>query len=202
MVGSNYHHGDLKNALKEVALDLVVEMGPQAFTLSAAAKRVGVSPGAPYRHFKSKEELLQAIALEGFSKFGSKLKHAYQSNADNPKEAFRSTGKAYLDFAREFPGHYIIMFESGITLKDHPELAEKAKKVKDILYTAIERMIKLPNKSDLPPVSLICDHVWALSHGVVELYGRKSFGSSSKETSEEILESGVGYYLRGLGLFL
>ena len=202
MARRDYHHGDLKNALIKATLDLIVEFGPQTFTLAAAAKRVGVSPAAPYRHFKSKEELLQAVALEGFSKFADKLKKAYQKKINNPREALRATGKAYLEFAREFPGHYIIMFESGISLRDNPELSERAMMAKDVLRKAIESIVDLPKKPDLPSVSLICDHIWAMSHGVVELYGRKSLGATSKTKPEQILESGVGYYLRGLGLFL
>ena len=201
MPRQDYHHGDLKNALKQATLDLVVEYGPQTFTLAAVAQKVGVSPAAPYRHFKSKEELLQAVALDGFNQFATKLKDAYQKKVSNPKEALRATGKAYLEFAKEFPGHYIIMFESGISLRDHPELSERARIAKEVLHTAIDRIIDLPKKPDLPPVSLICDHIWALSHGVVELYGRKSSGASSKTKPEQILESGVGYYLKGLGLF-
>ena len=201
MPRKDYHHGDLKNALKQATLDLVKEYGPQTFTLAAAAQKLGVSPAAPYRHYKSKEELLQAVALDGFSKFATKLKDAYQKKVGNPQEALSATGKAYLEFAKEFPAYYIIMFESGISLKDHPELANGARVAKDVLYTAIDRIIELPKNQDLPPVSLICDHIWAMSHGVVELYERKSSGASSKINPEHILDTGVGYYLKGLGLF-
>ncbi|MCY4100061.1 MAG: TetR/AcrR family transcriptional regulator [Rhodobacteraceae bacterium] len=201
MSKKDYHHGDLKNALKQATLDLVEEFGPQAFTLAAAAKRVGVSPAAPYRHFKSKEELLQMVAIEGFKNFRAMLNDAYQKKKSNPREAFRATGKAYLEFAKKFPGHYIIMFESGISLRDHPELSIQAKSAKEVIQKALNRITDLNMKPDLPPVTLICDHIWALSHGVVELYGRKSFDASSTIEPEQILESGVGYYLRGLGLF-
>ncbi|HYM69483.1 MAG TPA: helix-turn-helix domain-containing protein, partial [bacterium] len=62
----SYHHGDLREALLRAAIDLVADVGPRGFTLREVARRAGVSHNAPYRHFRDKEELIAAVAAEGF----------------------------------------------------------------------------------------------------------------------------------------
>src|SRR5215813_10430287 len=76
-----YHHGDLRRALLDATLRLVEEHGPQGFTLRAAARAAGVSPGAPYHHFADKDALLAAVAEEGFELFGDALRDAAQKPA-------------------------------------------------------------------------------------------------------------------------
>ena len=63
-----YHHGNLRKTLLDAAVALIGEVGPRAFTLREVARRAGVSHNAPYRHFPSKDELLVAVAAEGFDR--------------------------------------------------------------------------------------------------------------------------------------
>src|SRR5690606_11175415 len=107
---SSYHHGNLREALIDATAALIAELGPQAFTLAEAARRAGVSPAAPYRHFRDREDLLEAVAVEGFDAFTSRLRAAFDEGRPTPLAAFLRTGPAYLDFAREQPGHYVAMF--------------------------------------------------------------------------------------------
>ena len=64
-----YHHGNLKEALLRAALDLIAQKGPAGFTFAEAARSAGVSPAAPYRHFRDRDELLSSIAQRGFEQF-------------------------------------------------------------------------------------------------------------------------------------
>src|SRR3984893_6177900 len=64
----SYHHGNLKEALIAAALDLIARKGPSGFTFAEAARFAGVSPAAPYRHFRDREELLANVALRGFAR--------------------------------------------------------------------------------------------------------------------------------------
>jgi AcrR family transcriptional regulator len=64
-----YHHGNLKEALLRAALELIAEKGPAGFTFAEAARSAGVSPAAPYRHFRDRDELLANVALRGFERF-------------------------------------------------------------------------------------------------------------------------------------
>jgi AcrR family transcriptional regulator len=64
-----YHHGNLKEALLKAALDLIAQKGAAGFTFADAARMAGVSPAAPYRHFRDRDELLSSIAQRGFEQF-------------------------------------------------------------------------------------------------------------------------------------
>ncbi|MEP4956478.1 MAG: TetR/AcrR family transcriptional regulator, partial [Paracoccaceae bacterium] len=131
-----YHHGNLKSALIEAALQLIALKGPTGFTLSEAAKQAGVTPAAVYRHFEGREDLIAEAALQGYTIFGDLMEHAYQSGQPSALAAFEATGRAYLAFARKFPGHYIAMFESGISVNRTPELAQAVARANAVLEKA------------------------------------------------------------------
>ena len=195
-----YHHGNLKQALVDAALELVEKSGPQSFTLAEAAKRAGVSAAAPYRHFRSKDELFEEAARQGFEMFADLMEFAYDQGQPSALSAFSATGRAYLAFAKKYPGHYIIMFESGVSLVANPALAHASNRARDVLHQAANQLAEHIPADRRPPASMITNHVWALSHGVVELFDRHSAGTKSQFTADDLLETGVGIYLRGLGL--
>lgn len=195
-----YHHGNLRQALVEATLALIEEKGPTGFTLAEAARMAGVSPAAPYRHFKGREDLIAEVALQGFEMFADLLEHAHSTGGASPLSRFEATGRAYLAFARKQPGHYIAMFESGVPLAGSADLARESGRAIGVLTkTAEEILVNVPVESR-PPAILVANHIWALSHGVVELFSRGESGSRAPFSPEDLLESGVGIYLRGLGL--
>lgn len=194
-----YHHGNLRQALVEAALTLIAEKGPQGFTLSEAAKAADVTPAAVYRHFAGRDDLLAEVARQGFDIFAALMDFAWNEGQPSSLAAFESTGRAYLAFARKYPGHYQAMFESGLQPANHPDLALvalKARAATDRAATAI--LAGLPAERR-PPASMVSAHIRALSHGVVELYLRGN-GGGSPFPPEDLLESATGIYLRGLGL--
>src|SRR5438093_12990410 len=95
-VERGYHHGNLKEALMRAALDLIAQKGPAGFTFAEAARSAGVSPAAPYRHFRDRDELLANVALRGFELFEAALARAWDNGRPNPFTAFDRLGKAYL----------------------------------------------------------------------------------------------------------
>src|SRR5437588_2651798 len=109
-----YHHGNLREALVEAALRLIAEKGPAGFTIAEAARDAGVSPAAPYRHFRGGEDLLADIALRGFERFAATLRGAWDEGRPDPVAAFERLGRAYLAFARDEPAYYAAMFEAGV----------------------------------------------------------------------------------------
>src|SRR5438105_7608436 len=111
-----YHHGNLKEALLQAALDLIAQKGAAGFTFADAARWAGVSPAAPYRHFRDRDELLASVALRGFQQFEAALTRTWDDGRPNPFAAFDRLGKAYLAFARSEPAYYSAMFEAGIPL--------------------------------------------------------------------------------------
>ncbi len=195
-----YHHGNLRQALVEGALDLIAERGPQGFTLSEAAKRADVTPAAVYRHFAGRDDLIAEVARQGYDIFAALMEFAYDEGRPTALAAFEATGRAYLAFARKYPGHYMAMFESGLSFNAHPELALVAQKARSVLERAAERLSEQMPPDRRPPATMFSGHVWAMSHGVVELYMRGAPGAKSPFTPEDLLEAGIGIYLRGLGL--
>ena len=169
-----YHHGNLRQALVEAALDLIEEKGPTGFTLSEAAKLAGVTPAAVYRHFAGRDDLIAEAARQGYEIFADVMQFAYDQGQPSALASFEATGRAYLAFARKYPGHYIAMFESGISVNRTPELAAVAGRARAVLERAAEALSQHIPPEKRPTPSMFSAHVWALSHGVVELFARNS----------------------------
>ncbi|MBS0122950.1 TetR/AcrR family transcriptional regulator [Thetidibacter halocola] len=200
MVKRGYHHGNLRQALVESALSLIEEKGPAGFTLSEAAKQAGVTPAAVYRHFAGREDLIAEAAKQGYEIFADVMQFAYDSGQPSALAAFEATGRAYLAFARKHPGHYIAMFESGIGVNRSPELAAASSRARSVLEQAAADLGRHIPPEKRPPPQMFSAHIWAMSHGVVELFARNSPGTRAPFPPEDLLESGIGIYLRGLGL--
>jgi len=195
-----YHHGNLRQALVEAALALIEEKGPTGFTLSEAAKQAGVTPAAVYRHFEGREDLIAEAARQGYEIFSDVVEYAYEKGQPSALAAFEATGRAYLAFARKYPGHYTAMFESGISVNRTPELAAVSRRAWNVLEKAAADLSQHIPEGKRPPASMFSAHIWAMCHGVVELFARNSPGTQSPFPPEDLLESGIGIYLRGLGL--
>jgi AcrR family transcriptional regulator len=195
-----YHHGNLRQALVTATLRLIEEKGPLGFTLAEAARDAGVSAAAPYRHFRGRDELIEEVAQQGFTMFADRLERAWNDGRPSPLSAFMATGRAYLDFARDNPGYYIAMFESGVAIAANPDLARAADQAMSVLTRAAERLTAHLPADRRPPATMVANHVWALSHGVVELFGRGRPGGRAPYSADEMLESGTVIYLRGLGV--
>ncbi len=196
-----YHHGNLKEALVEAALDLIARKGPAGFTFAEAARSAGVSPAAPYRHFRDRDELLASIAQQGFEQFEARLNAAWNDGRPDTLTAFQRVGKAYLAFAREHPAHYSAMFESGLPLDGNPALLIASERAFAIIRAAAERLVAMaPPDQPRPPALMMALHIWSLSHGIASLFGRGDATSRKLPmSSEDLLEAGVLVYLKGLG---
>jgi AcrR family transcriptional regulator len=196
-----YHHGNLKEALLQAALGLIAEKGPAGFTFADAARSAGVSPAAPYRHFRDRDELLSSIAQRGFEMFESTLNAAWDDGRPDTVTAFERVGKAYLAFAREEPAFYSAMFESGLPVDINPALQAAGERAFGIIRAAAERLAALaPPGVTRPPALMMALHIWSMSHGVASLFAR---GDAARRklpmSAEDLLEAEVLIYLRGLG---
>jgi AcrR family transcriptional regulator len=109
-VQKSYHHGDLRRVLIDAALRLAEEGGPEAISVREAARRAGVSPGAPFRHFESRAALMIAVAEEAQQRFRAEIDAALaKTPAGDPLKRFRSFGLAYLRWAMKNPAHFEII---------------------------------------------------------------------------------------------
>ena len=196
-----YHHGNLKEALVRAALELIAQKGPSGFTFAEAARWAGVSPAAPYRHFRDRDELLSDVARRGFEHFELALQRAWDGGRPEPFAAFERLGKAYLAFARTEPAYYAAMFEAGLSLDLNPDLRAAGERAFGVLREAAEVLIANMKSESRPPALMMALHVWALSHGIASLFGRGDAARRSLPmTAEELLEAGMLVYLQGLGV--
>lgn len=197
-----YHHGDLKRALVEAARKLIGEKGPSGFTIAEAARAVGVTPPAMYRHFSDREALLGEVARQGFRDFADRLHDAWSDPDLTPLQALDALGRAYLAFAEDEPAAFIAMFESGLEIGRTPDLRAEADRAFSVLERAVAAVAATAPMTGptatRPPTQMAALHIWVMSHGVATLFGRGE--RASPISAADMLESAVGVYLRGLGL--
>ena len=118
-----YHHGDLRRGLIDAALALVEEAGPEGVSVREAARRAGVSAGAPFRHFESRDALMMAMAEEAQRRFRAEIDAALEeAPPGDPLARFRKLGLAYLRWAMRNPAHFEVI-SSGRYFK-HDRAAE------------------------------------------------------------------------------
>lgn len=168
-----YHHGDLRRALIDAARRLLEAEGPSALSLRAVAREAGVSPAAPYHHFKDKGELLDAVAHEGWDMLDAAIAKA-RAEATSPAEALDEIGVSYVCFARENPALYRVMYDTARDKEAFPVEMEGAEdsaycKVRDTLIEAGA------DGADLQELELATTAAWCSAHGLAEMAGFKQF---------------------------
>jgi AcrR family transcriptional regulator len=196
-----YHHGNLREALIEAAQVLIAEGGPAAFTIAEAARRAGVSPAAPYRHFRDAEALLAEVALRGYERLAEMLVRAWAGGRPTPLRGLEAIGRAYLDFARHEPAFYAAMFEARLNTEDHAGLLSASERAFAVMREAAEAVATALPKGDRPPPLMVALHLWAMAHGVAALFGRRDGSRRTLPMSpDDLLEAGILVYLQSLGL--
>lgn len=175
-----YHHGNLKRALLEASLSLIREIGPSAFTLREVARRAGVSHNAPYRHFRDKEELLAAVAAEGFDRLTESMVKAAESGS-SALDRLRLSGRGYVQFALSHPQHFAVMFDAPRRFDLYPETRAAGERAFGTLVRYIEGCQEegtLP-RGDWKPLALLA---WTMVHGVAKLAvgGRLPFSGAAQ----------------------
>ncbi len=168
-----YHHGDLRRALIDAASRLLEAEGPSALSLRAVAREAGVSPAAPYHHFKDKGELLEAVAQEGWTLLDKALASA-KARAASPDKAINELGVAYVCFARENPAIYRVMYD---TARDREDLPDQMKGDKDSAYCKVrDTLVEAgADPTDTLNIELATTAAWCSAHGLAEMAGFKQF---------------------------
>lgn len=167
-----YHHGDLRRALILAAERILEREGPQALSLRAVAREAGVSPAAPYHHFKDKSDLLMAIAGAGFEALGESIKAAVEADQ---AQKMTTIGCAYVKFARENPALYRVMYDCSRDADAMPgkEDADDGHNGLKLVEQAMIRAGVDPN--DEIGLKLACITAWCAAHGVAEMVGFAQF---------------------------
>lgn len=175
-----YHHGNLREALLEAAIRLIAEVGPTAFTLREVARRARVSHNAPYRHFRDRNDLMAAVAAEGYRELTRAMMEAAGSKTD-ALERLKSAGLGYVAFALRRPEHFAVMFDAPISERKNLESAEAAKQAFLTLLGFVKSCQdsgRLP-AGDSHQMALLA---WTMVHGIAKLgiTGRLPFRSNTE----------------------
>jgi AcrR family transcriptional regulator len=181
---NTYHHGDLRDALVQAALREAEQGGPEAISIKALAKKLGVSQPAPYRHFADREALLQAVTAEAFRQFNAILRETLAKPSKRSK--LSRFAQAALDFGLRRNGIYRLMFASR-TMACAEEGSELHVAADETLALLIESM-------EVPAVGLIRERqalqVWAALHGVISLAEQGLLtGKIAQLSREELVEN-------------
>ncbi len=163
---TKYHHGDLPTALRAATAELVAERGPTGFSLREVARRAGVSHAAPAHHFGGSKGLLTSVATEGFQTLSDSFDAAVEG-IDDPVERLCAMGKAYVNTALDYPGHFGVMCNNELVDSDDAEFAIASTAAYTRLLEAITEIRDALNP-DLD-VDAAATMTWSAVHGLAVL---------------------------------
>lgn len=165
---ANYHHGNLRLALLDAAIDQIKEHGVEKLSMRGIARIVGVSQTAPYRHFEDKNHLLSEVATQAFAEL-YEVSMAAINPSDSPINNIHATGLVYLQYAMNNPEKYRVIFGSRIqNRQSYPSMIEAGEKSFQILIDQVERGIEAGDF--IPGCALIlANTLWTQVHGAASL---------------------------------
>lgn len=166
-----YHHGDLRRALVEAGRRLLEAEGGSDLSLRAVAREAGVSPAAPYHHFRDKSELLDALALEGWDQLGEEMRRALAVAAPG-RDRLVTLGVAYVRFSRTNPAIYRVMFDCSQNHETMPEKMRDEGAYRLVCDTLVESGLDPVDETGLELAAIA---IWCAAHGVAEMVGFKEF---------------------------
>jgi AcrR family transcriptional regulator len=181
-----YHHGDLRAACLNAALELLAEGDETTLSLRAVARRAGVSANAPYRHYPDKDALLGALATQGFVDLRAKLATA-DAAAPSGRE-FVQMAQAYVAYAIEHPALFRLMFGHPCS-QSHPAATQAASETFDVLATRVDATFPPEHRLDFMVGA------WSLVHGLASLILDGKFSSVQPADVSGLVESTVSAIL-------
>jgi AcrR family transcriptional regulator len=158
---ATYHHGDLQAALVDAAMELLEDDGASALSLRAVARRAGVSPAAPYRHYEDREALVSAVAGVGYRQLAEQLVAAHP--APSTPNQLAAVAVAYVRFALDRPALFRIMFNEPCD-RDNDERVAATEAVFGYVRSIVDRCFPGADANALATA------LWALVHGLACLH--------------------------------
>lgn len=191
---STYHHGDLRASLLSAAKALMAETGIENLSLRKLADKVGVSRTAPYHHFKDKNELLCAIAEEGFHHWHQQAMAIFDQDI-TPKEKYRQFVRGYIGYAADNPEMYELMFGRAIWKQ-----AAATQELKDVAYPSFQNQVEMTKKWQelgLMPADQdtlrLAQVTWGTMHGIARLLIDGIYADSSH--IDEMCDTAVSLFV-------
>jgi AcrR family transcriptional regulator len=154
-----YHHGNLRQALIATALAMAQENGPERVSVREVARRLGVSPGAPFRHFPNRRALMTAIAEEAAVRLRIEVRKSMGKPVADPLGRLRSIGRGYLAWAHRHPAHFrIISARDQIDIAGSAALRQEIHEVRGATEQALvdaQAMGRIGRGVDVPTLALL-----------------------------------------------
>jgi len=161
---TSYHHGDLRAGLIEATRQLVEEKGPDGFSVSDACRLAGVSTAAPYKHFKNKSEMIEAMLIEGMARLQKNMFHALENVPPATPVRIMTIGREYVNFALTEPGVFQLKFGGYTTRLDNPKMQEAGERTFSILLQELAACLNSPEiTSDIRRRGFM---LWSFVHGL------------------------------------
>jgi AcrR family transcriptional regulator len=164
-----YHHGNLRNELVATAVSIIERDGPEALTLRAVAKRLRVSQTAPYRHFASKEQMLVAVAAEGFHALLNQMRERQAQVGADPMRWYVEMGVTYLTFALSQRAHFRVMYATRPSEFSGGAVAEAGRLAFKLLVDSVVACQEA-GKARAGDPSIIAVKAWGYVHGLTCLF--------------------------------
>jgi AcrR family transcriptional regulator len=162
-----FHHGDLREALIAATRELLIEHGPDGFTLADACRRAGVTTAAPYKHFRDKQEILEEIVLRGFAELTAANAKAVAEGGPGTIRGITAMGISYLDFAVGQPAVFRLMFGHKSELKQVKQVDESGRQcLKHVIDEVASYSRKHGHPADAEAIAL---RLWTFVHGASSL---------------------------------
>ena len=162
-----FHHGDLREALIAATRELLIEHGPDAFTLADACRRAGVTTAAPYKHFRDKQEILEEIVLRGFEELTAANAKAVAAAGPGTIAGITAMGISYLEFAVVQPAVFRLMFGHKSEIKKVRQVDESGKQcLKNVIEEVAAYSRKHGHAADAEETAL---RLWTFVHGASSL---------------------------------
>jgi len=185
-----HHHGDLRRALVDQALAIVEERSVEGLSLRELARRAGVTPAAPYHHFKDKAALLEAVGAEGFRRMAAVMDRETAKAGDVPSDRMSALGRGYVLFAVEHPSHFALMMRRDLlSPEEHPTMEAESEVCFGKLLEVVGEVLgphATPEKIDRAATT-----AWSAVHGLAVLWiggpmGRKMPGRDLEQLIEAV----------------
>jgi AcrR family transcriptional regulator len=184
-----YHHGDLRTALIDTAVELIAERGVRNFSMAEASRRLGVAASAPYAHFADRDELLAAVAVRAYERFHAELE---LSRPEAPADRLAAIARAYVRFAGTQRPLFELLFDAGLDKARHPEIAAAERPIDDAFLACVRALTR--------DGEALATAVEATAHGhaMLLLDGRFGEGEQAVELAAERAAQATLALVRGL----
>lgn len=176
-----YHHGDLKAALVDTAVEIIAEEGMRGFSMAAASRRLGVAVSAPYAHFASRDDLLAAVAVHAYDVFHTESQ-AEMAASRTPTDRLAAMARAYVRFAGTHRPLFEVLFDAGLDKSRHPEIKAAEQPVNEAFHGCVDALTDSETRA-----GDLASAVEAMAHGhaMLLLDGSYGHGANAVELAGE-----------------